>query len=132
MVLGRSGYLFAIPHSMGVHPNTLNVSTLPPFVDALPLPSVAKPDGMRPHPTSPKDKVPYYRMAARPIEMKIHRDLPPTRFWSFGSSMPGPTLEMRSNEDVLVEWVNNLPQQHFLPIDYRLHGAEKTNPEVRI
>ena len=39
---------------------------------------------------------------------------------------------MRTGEDVLVEWANELPQEHFLPIDYRLHGAEKTNPQVRI
>ncbi len=86
---------------------------------------------MRPLPSSPKTNVPYYRFAAQPVEMKIHRDLKPTRFWAFGGSVPGPTLEMRSGEEVLVEWANELPQQHFLPIDYRLHGAEG-NPQVRI
>ncbi len=64
--------------------------------------------------------------------MKIHRDLKPTRFWSYGPSVPGPTLELRSGEEVLVEWANELPQQHFLPIDYRLHGADHGNPQVRI
>ncbi len=113
-------------------PNTLNVSTLPTFVDPLPFlrsPSRAACD---PLPSSPKTKLPYYRLAARPIEMKIHRDLKPTRFWSYGASVPGPTLEMRSGEGVLVEWANELPQQHFLPIDYRLHGAEAGKPQVRI
>ncbi|MGA7462154.1 MAG: multicopper oxidase domain-containing protein [Candidatus Korobacteraceae bacterium] len=120
-----------MPHAMPTQPNTLNVSTLPTFVDPLPIPSVAKPDGMRALPSSPKSKAPYYRFAARPVAMKIHRDLKPTHFWSFGPSVPGPTLEMRTGEDVLVEWANQLPQQHFLPIDYRLHGAEG-NPQVRI
>ena len=115
------------------HPaNTLNASALAAFVDPLPIPTVAKPNGLRSLPTLPKDKVPYYRLAARPIEMKIHRDLKPTHFWSFGSTVPGPTLEMRSGEPVAVEWANELPQQHFLPIDYRLHGAEEGNPQVRI
>jgi spore coat protein A len=39
---------------------------------------------------------------------------------------------MRSGEEILVEWANELPQQHFLPIDHRLHGAEEGNPQVRI
>ena len=119
-------------HATAVPANTLNVSTLPTFVDALTIPLVAKPDGMRSLLSSPKTKAPYYRLAARPVEMKIHRDLKPTHFWSFGPSVPGPTLEMHSGEEVLVEWANELPQKHFLPIDYRLHGADGANPEVRI
>jgi spore coat protein A len=118
-------------HSTAAPANTLNVSTLANFVDPLPIPAVAKPDGMRSLPSSPKTKLPYYRFAAQPVEMKIHRDLKPTRFWSFGPAVPGPTLEMRSGEELLVEWANELPQQHFLPIDYRLHGAEGT-PQVRM
>jgi spore coat protein A, manganese oxidase len=130
-VVGRAGLAFAAPHTMPATANTLNVSTLPTFVDALPIPPVAKPSGLRPLSSDPKVKAPFYRMAGRPIDMKIHRDLKPTRFWSFGTSVPGPTLEMRSNQPVIIEWANELPQQHFLPIDYRLHGA-KGNPQVRI
>ena len=118
-------------HPMTTPANTLNVRTLPTFVDPLPILAAAKPNGTRALPFSPKDKLPYYRFAARPVEMRIHRDLPPTRFWSFGPLVPGPTLEMRSGEPLLVEWANELPQQHFLPIDYRLHGADG-NPQVRI
>jgi spore coat protein A len=131
LAFGRGGYLFAAPHAMPATANTLNVSTLPQFVDSLPLPAVAKAAGLRPLPTSPKTKVPYYRLSAQTVQMQIHRDLQPTNFWSFGPSVPGPTLETRSGEDVLVEWANDLPQQHFLPIDYRLHGA-KDNPPVRM
>jgi spore coat protein A len=130
-VVGRSGALSAMTHAMATPANTLNASSLPPFVDPLPMPTVAKSSGMRPLPSSPKTNVPYYRFAAQPVDMKIHRDLKPTRFWAFGGSVPGPTLEMRSGEEVLVEWANELPQQHFLPIDYRLHGPEG-NPQVRI
>ena len=32
---------------------------------------------------------------------------------------------------MLVEWENELPSQHFLPIDHTLHGAERSKPEVR-
>jgi spore coat protein A len=131
LLLDRSGRLSAMSHAAGQQANTLNVNTLAAFVDPLPVPTVAKPDGMRALPASPKVKLPYYRLAARPMEMKIHRDLKPTRFWSFGGSVPGPTLAMRSGDGVLVEWANELPQQHFLPIDHRLHGAEANQPQVR-
>jgi spore coat protein A len=118
-------------HNMGTQPNTLNATTLPAFVDALPVPPVAKPLGNRPLPSSPNVKLPYYRLAAQAVEMKVHRDLKPTRFWSYGGFIAGPTLETRSGEGLLVEWANELPQKHFLPIDYRLHGAERDKPEVR-
>ena len=130
LALSRSR-AWAMMHAMATPANTLNLSTLPPFVDALPVPPVARPDGVRSLASSPKSRLPYYRLAARPVECKIHRDLKPTRFWSFGPSVPGPTLELRSGEEVLVEWANQLPSKHFLPIDYRLHGAEG-NPEVRL
>jgi spore coat protein A len=63
--------------------------------------------------------------------MKLHRDLKPTQFWSFGASVPGPTIEARTGDAILVEWVNTLPQQHFLPIDHKLHGAEADKPQTR-
>ena len=132
MFLGGTQALSAMTHATTTHPDTLNASTLTPFVDPLPIPPTAKSMGLRPLPSAPKTKVPYYRLAAHPIELKIHRDLKPTHFWSFGNSVPGPTLEMRSGEEILVEWANELPQQHFLPIDYRLDGADHGNPQVRI
>jgi spore coat protein A, manganese oxidase len=131
ILLGRASAFTAMTHAKGAPANTLNVNTLANFVDVLPLPSLAKPDGMRPVPSSPTHRLPYYRLGAQPVEMKIHRDLKPTRFWSYGPSVPGPTLEVRSGEGVLVEWVNNLPAQHFLPIDHRLHGAEAGQPQSR-
>jgi hypothetical protein len=55
-------------------------------------------------------------MAMRQIESKVHRDLPATRMWGFGLSSPGPTFETRSNQGLIVQWVNELPRRHFLPI----------------
>jgi len=130
-MLGLSHRLSGMTHSMAAQANTLNASTLTPFVDPLPIPPLAKSSGMRPLPSSPKTTVPYYRLAAEAVDVKIHRDLKPARMWGFGGSVPGPTLQLRSGEEVFVEWANQLPQQHFLPIDYRLHGAEG-NPQVRI
>ena len=65
------------------------------------------------------------------MHVQVHRDLPPTRVWGFNNSFPGPTFETRSGEALLVEWANELPEKHFLPIDTNLHGAEKDKPEVR-
>ena len=44
-----------------------------------------------------------------PVEMKIHRDLKPTRFWSYGPAPYRARLsKLRSGEEVLVEWANEL------------------------
>ncbi len=43
----------------------------------------------------------------------------------------GRSLRGRSGQGMLVEWVNELPLKHFLPIDHNLMGAEKDKPEVR-
>ena len=67
----------------------------------------------------------------RETEQRLHRDLPPTRVWSFGGNSPGPTLETRAGEPLLIEWINDLPTSHFLPIDHTIHGAEATLPDVR-
>jgi spore coat protein A, manganese oxidase len=109
----------------------LNVNTLKPFVDALPIPEIARSIESRADPGNPRRHLPYYRIAMREIQSQVHRDMKPTRFWSYGSGIPGPTFETRSGQGLLVEWANELPQKHFLPIDYRLHGAESGQPEVR-
>ncbi len=62
---------------------------------------------------------------------KVHRDLPPTRQWGYNGISPGPTIETRSGQPVTVEWINQLPTKHFLPIDHNIMGAEEDQPEVR-
>src|SRR5262249_5798406 len=52
-------------------------------------------------------------------------------FWSFGSTFPGPTIEVRRGHPIQIEWINQLPLHHFLPIDHTIHGAEAELPEVR-
>ena len=109
----------------------LNANSLAQFVDPLPLPEVIEPNGHRPSPDNPAVHLPYYRVAMRQFETKLHRDLKPTRLWGYGSALPGPTFETRSGQGLLVEWVNELPETHFLPIDHSIHGAEADKPEVR-
>jgi len=109
----------------------LNMNSLERFVDPLPIPRIASPSGTRPHPQQPSHKIPYYRLAMRQFESKVHRDVPPTRLWGFSNTSPGPTIEARSGDPLLVEWVNELPAAHLLPIDHTVHGAEKDKPDVR-
>ena len=126
----------AVPFSQAASPlapiaPTLDANTLAHYVDPLPRPEIARPGGFRVDPENSALQLPYYRMAMRQVEAKVHRDLPPTRMWGFGSSSPGPAFETRSGQGLMVEWANELPGRHFLPIDHRLHGAEANLPAVR-
>jgi spore coat protein A, manganese oxidase len=101
------------------------------FVDPLPIPRIARNTGLRPDPRHPDRKIPFYRIAMRESQAAVHRDLKPARFWGYEGSMPGPTIEARSGQPLLIEWANQLPERHLLPIDYSLHGAGKEVPQVR-
>ena len=101
------------------------------YIDPLPIPAPAKRSGLRPSPTNPAMQVPYYRIAARQFQAQVHRDVPPSTFWGYEASCPGPTFEARRGQPLLVEWANELPHQHLFPIDHTLHGAEPDKPEVR-
>jgi len=109
----------------------LDPDSLAPFVDPLPIPAVAHPGADRPSPADPSVKIPYYRLAMLALEAKVHRDVKPTRFWAIGSSFPGPTLETRTGQGIFVEWANELPTMHPLPIDHTLYGAGPDKPDVR-
>ena len=93
---------------------------LTPFVDELPLPQRVAPVGDH-----------RLRVVMREIHAKVHRDVPPTRMWSYGDTPLGPLIEGRSGRPLRVEWVNSLPQKHFLPVDFSLHGCGRDLPEVR-
>ncbi len=121
-------------HHMGpvaAPPPLLDTGKLARFVDSLPALAQVKPAGMRPSPVDASRRVPYYRVSMREFQMKVHRDVPPTTLWGYAGCCPGPTIEARRDQPILVEWVNELPEKHFLPIDHTLHGAEADKPEVR-
>jgi spore coat protein A, manganese oxidase len=109
----------------------LHPPALAHFVDALPIPEVAHPYGARADPTDSAKQLPYYRLTMREVEVQVHRDLKPTRCWSFGTGVPGPTFETKSGHGLLVEWVNALPKRHLFPVDHTICGAGANVPEVR-
>ncbi|HET9623345.1 MAG TPA: multicopper oxidase domain-containing protein [Kofleriaceae bacterium] len=132
----RAGAEPAAPHTTMAMPRPhvtrpLRASRLARFVDALPIPPVQLRAGTAPDPARRGRQVPLYRVHMREVEASVHRDLPPARFWSYGAGMPGPTLEVRSGEPVAIEWRNDLPTRHFLPIDHTMCGADASAPEVR-
>jgi spore coat protein A len=109
----------------------LNAMQLEPFVDAMPVLRPVAREGLRALPSHSAGELPHYRITMREIYAKMHRDLAPTRLWSFGPEVIGPLLEARAHERLLIEWRNELPSRHFLPIDYSLHGSGHELPESR-
>ena len=127
----RAGGALGRPSAVAPALPNLDPNSLARFVDPLPLPAAAQSLERRAIPGKPAEPVPYYRVAARAITSKLHRDIPSTALWSYGSTVPGPMFETQSGEGMLIEWANELPPRHFLPIDHTLHGAEAGVPEGR-
>lgn len=109
----------------------INPTSLTRFVDPLPIPAVARASDQRTHPAYPGRTLPCYRVTMRECKVRLHRDIPATPLWGYNGQFPGPTIEARRGEPLLVEWINGLPPKHFLPIDHTIHGAEREKPEVR-
>jgi spore coat protein A, manganese oxidase len=125
--IGQAG-----PHSnLSGSPTQWSTNTLAKFVDPLPMLKTVEPVGRKTGPDDPARQLPYYKVAMRQFEAQLHRDLKPTSLWGYESSSPGPVFETRSGQGLLVEWINDLPHKHFLPIDHTIHGAEIDKPEVR-
>ena len=118
-------------HPVARQQTAFDTAKLEKWVDPLPIPAVAQAQGKRPSPEDQRLMVPYYCMSISPTDIKVHRDMKPTRWWACASSVPGATIEARSGEPLFIDWANELPQQHFLPIDHNLHGAEADKPQVR-
>lgn len=93
--------------------------TLTPFVDPLPIPPVITPGAAT------------VNIHMRAFHQKLHRDLPPTQLWGYNGTFLGPTFEVRKGSPTSVQWWNDLPDRHFLPIDHSIHGAEANVPDVR-
>jgi spore coat protein A len=127
----------AKPHAA----RTLNANNLESFVDPMPMPILQKPMGRRSSIIHDAVDAPYFRVNVRETSCKLHRDLPAARLWSYGVDSSAPVLfETRRGEGVLVEWVNQLPEKHFLPIHLAMPGMGDSTqmpgmahaPETRI
>ncbi|HXE12675.1 MAG TPA: multicopper oxidase domain-containing protein [Bryobacteraceae bacterium] len=112
-------------------PITLDPNKLAKFVDRLNIPPIAKSVGLKNARLTAEENAPLYRIAMQQVETRMHRDLPSTKVWAYGSTLPGPIIEARCGQPLFIEWANELPEKHLLPIDYSIHGARKELPEVR-
>jgi spore coat protein A len=92
------------------------------YVDPLPIPPVIKASSLAAKPIT---------VHMREFRHRVHRDLAPTTLWGYNGMWPGPTFELRRRQPVAINWINQLPTKHLLPIDTTIHGAEQTVPPVR-
>ncbi len=111
----------------GATPSEVKTVTLKPYVDRLPIPPRIRAGASGGAASS--GGVTTIRMGA--FRQKVHRDLPPTMLWGYNNSWPGPTIEAQRGQPISVAWENHLPMRHLLPLDYTVHGEEKTVPPVR-
>ncbi|MFJ7511730.1 multicopper oxidase [Peribacillus simplex] len=92
------------------------------FVDRLPIPPVIK--------SRKTTKNNPYVVSMIQTRHQFHQNLPRTKVWAYNGLVPGPTFEVKKDKPIYVKWKNELPKNHFLPIDTTIHGASH-NPEVR-
>lgn len=97
--------------------NPADPDTIPKFVDDLPIPPVAKPKGKL------KGNY-YYEVTMKETKHQFHKYFPLTTVWAYDGILPGPTLSVHKNETIYVQWKNNLPHRHILPVDRTLHASE--------
>ncbi len=133
-VIGSHGWAQVLPRVMQMpraKAKTLDAMKLASFVDPLPLPVLQKAQGRRSSAIHDAVDVPYYPVHIREVESKLHRDLPPSRLWGYGATSAPVLFEVQSHEGVLVDWINDLPPQHFLPLDPPMHGMDSA-PLTRV
>lgn len=93
------------------------------YQDPLPVPGVVSPVGKY-------RGADLYEIRMSQFTQQLHSQLAPTTVWGYNGSYPGPTIEAKVGNSIWVKWINDLPQEHLLPIDHNLHGAMDT-PDVR-
>jgi spore coat protein A len=105
---------------------------LAPFVDPLPVPAPLQPV------TGTIGGAAYYEVTMQEVQQKLHRDLPPTTVWAYGTAFPGPVIEAEVGQPVTVKWINDLRDgngqlrtNHYLPVDTCLHGPDMAGAAPR-
>lgn len=108
--------------------NPSDPTTIPKFVDTLPIPIVAK---MKEGIDKCGDEISMqYKIVMKESEHSFSCYFPPTKIWGYDGLYPGPTIEAYKNIPTYVLWENQLPKEHFLPYDRTLHGTVD-DPEVK-
>ncbi|MEW9502761.1 multicopper oxidase family protein [Jeotgalibacillus marinus] len=114
----------------------LDPHLIPKYVNQLVVPPVYKPTVVK-DPATGKERSHNYTVSATAFKQQLlPRPFPNTLVWGYegiiedGScfhSTPGPTFEAVKGIPVNVQWVNNITEPHFLPVDPTLHWANPNN-----
>jgi bilirubin oxidase len=125
-------FLMVAGASAQVAGGSLDPTTIPKYVDTLPIPKVMPKEG------TIGSTIDYYEIAVRQFKQQLlPAAFPKTTVWGYGSaddsstfSYPARTIEARTNRPVRVKWINDLKNPvtkdflpHLLPIDQTLHWA---------
>jgi spore coat protein A len=120
-----------MPRKRSSTAKTLDSARFESFVDPLPLPVLQRPLDRRSSTIHGAVDALYYAVHIRQVESKFHRDLPPSRMWSYGDTSAPVLFEAKSGEGILIDWINDLPQQHILTLDPP-HDGMKPEPPTRV
>lgn len=105
--------------------NPSDPASIPKFVDELPKPVTAKPKYC-----SGQPRREYYELKMMEAEHRFHKRFPLSTIWGYNGLYPGPTIEAAKDKTIYVKYKNQLPNKHFLPVDFTLHAANDSQ-EVR-
>ncbi|WP_431027459.1 multicopper oxidase family protein [Lysinibacillus sp. LZ02] len=105
--------------------NPADPSTIPKFVDSLPILPVAIAKAHKDYPRKS-----YYEMTMLKARHRFHKQFPFSTVWGYNGLVPGPTIEAKKDQSTFVKYMNKLPTKHFLPVDTTLHSVSDS-PEVR-
>ncbi len=127
--------------------SVLDPLAIPKYVT--PLPNPLDPDFILVPDTTTYPGYDFYTVSQRQIYWQVlPAGFPATAVWAYGDpnnpgtfSYPGHTIEARSvyppvngsglGKPVRVQYRNELPTTHLLPVDRTFHGADEGEPEVR-
>jgi spore coat protein A len=123
----RRRHELAIQEENNIRINPSDPTTIPKFVDPLPIPVVAEPT-IR-YDAAKRNEL-YYDIVMREAKHRFHKYFPYTTIWGYNGTYLGPTLEVPKDVTARVKWENRLPKKHLLPVDHTLHGTMDT-PDVR-
>jgi len=108
--------------------NPSDPTTIPKFVDPLPIPEIARPEHLSNNYAYEQEL--FYHIVMKEAKHRFHSYFPLTTVWGYNGTYPGPTFEVAKDIPIKVKWENNLPKEHLLPVDHTLHGTMDT-PDVR-
>ena len=99
------------------------ITSFRPYMVKLPVPpkAVAGADGV-------------YRISADDFVQALHPKLPAVKVWGYNDGTtrlyPGPTIEVHKGESTKVEFTNDLPKTHLLPVDSEVAGGRGTDTRI--